>query len=256
MRWVLIGCLGAPVMGCASSKKELAGGPEAARLAQADLSVPAVTPEELSVVSAEEALKAGRLEDIQAAVSAEPTEAAEAVPLGQVGPETEEYTVQPEDVLQITVFEEPDLTTQARVTSSGEITFPLLGRVTVAGLAVPQVQEKLTTLLAEDYLVNPQVQVFLDTSLNPRRVFVTGAVTRPGSYTISAERLTTFMEAIAMAGGFSEEASVNGTRIIRIEHGRERTILVRANDIITKGDKSQDVALRPGDIIFVPESFF
>jgi polysaccharide export outer membrane protein len=169
---------------------------------------------------------------------------------------TGEYTIQPEDVLKITVFEEPDLTTTARVTSAGEIIFPLLGRVSVVGLTVTQVQERLTALLAADYLVNPQVQVFLDTTANPRRVFITGAVNRPGSYTISAERQTTIMEAIAMAGGFSKEAAVNKTRIVRVENGIEKTINVRISDIVKKGDKTQDVGVRPNDIIFVPESFF
>jgi polysaccharide export outer membrane protein len=168
-----------------------------------------------------------------------------------------EYTVQPEDVLQITVYEEPDLTTKARVASSGEMTFPLLGRVPVAALTVTQVQEKLTTLLAEDYLVNPQVQVFVDTgSSNPRKVVVTGAVNKPGSYAIPAERPTNLIEAIALAGGFSEEAAPNSTRIVRVEDGQQQTIRVRANDVITKGDKTQDVVVRPNDIVFVPESFF
>jgi polysaccharide export outer membrane protein len=167
----------------------------------------------------------------------------------------EEYTVQPEDVLQLTVYEEPDLTTKTRVTSSGEVTFPLLGRVAVAGLTVPQVQEKLTRLLAEDYLVNPQVQVFID-SYRPRYVFVTGAVNKPGSYSLPIERPTTVMEAITMAGGFADEASLNGTRIIRIDHGQEKTIQVKVNDIIKKGNKTEDVVVWPSDIIFVPESFF
>jgi polysaccharide export outer membrane protein len=165
------------------------------------------------------------------------------------------YTIQPEDVLQITVYEEPDLTTRARVTSRGEVTFPLLGNVPVAGLMLEQVQDKLTRLLETDYLVNPQVQVFIE-SYRPLNVFVTGSVSRPGSYPIPTERPTTVMEAVAMAGGFSEEAAINKTRIIRIENGLEKTIEVRVNDIITRGDKAKDVVVYANDIIFVPESFF
>lgn len=165
------------------------------------------------------------------------------------------YTVQPEDILQITVYQEPDLTTKARVLSNGEITFPLLGRVTVTGLTVTQVQEQLTRLLGEDYLVQPQVQVFIET-YRPRNVFITGSVNRPGSYPIPTEQPTTLMEAIAMAGGFSEQASLNGTRIIRIEQGQEQIIRVKVNDIISKGDKTRDVRVYPNDLIFVPESFF
>lgn len=173
-----------------------------------------------------------------------------------VAPSKSDYAIQPEDVLQITVFQEPDLTTRARVTSNGEIIVPLLGRVVIAGLTVTQVQETLTQLLAEDYLVNPQVQVFIDATQNPRKVVVTGAVNRPGSYAIPTERPTTLMEAIAMAGGFSKEAAMNHTRIIRIEHGQKQTIRVKVSDIIMKGDKTKDVVVRSNDIVFVPESFF
>lgn len=167
----------------------------------------------------------------------------------------EEYRVQPEDILQITVYEEPDLTTKVRVAGSGEINFPLLGRVRVAGLSVIEVQEKVTRLLAEDYLVNPQVQVFIE-SYHARNVFVTGSVNKPGSYPLPPGKPTTLMEAITMAGGFSKAAAVNGTRIIRIENGHETTINVKANDIMKKGDKAKDVEVRPNDVIFVPESFF
>jgi len=171
------------------------------------------------------------------------------------GPAGYEYTLQPEDILQITVYQEPDLTSRVRVTNNFEITFPLLGRVSVAGLTVTQVQETLTRMLAEDYLVNPQVHVFVE-AYRARTVFVTGSVSRPGSYPIPTDKPTTLMEAIAMAGGFADGAAANDTRIIRIEDGKERTLVVRVNDIIKKGDKAKDVAVYPNDIIFVPESFF
>ena len=170
-------------------------------------------------------------------------------------PSVEEYKIQPEDILQVTVYEEPDLTTKIRVATSGEINFPLLGRLQVSGLSVMELQEKLTELLSADYLVNPQVQVFIE-SYHARDVFVTGAVTKPGSYPLPAGKITTVMEAITMAGGFSKEAAVNGTRIIRTANGKEDTIYVKANDIIKKGDKSKDVEVRPNDVVFVPESFF
>lgn len=167
----------------------------------------------------------------------------------------DEYTIQPEDVLQITVYEEPDLSTKVRVTTSEEINFPLLGRLQVVGLSIMALQEKLTKLLAEDYLINPQVQVFIE-SYHSRDVFVTGSVNKPGSYPLPAGKPTTLMEAIAMAGGFHERAAVNNTRIIRIENSKEKTIVVRAKDIIQKGDKSKDVEVHANDVIFVPESFF
>ncbi len=164
-----------------------------------------------------------------------------------------EYSVQPDDVLQVTVFEEPDLSTRVRVARSGEITFPLLGQVQVAGMSVTQVQQKMTGLLEKDFLVHPQVQVFVD---KPRNVFVTGQVHKPGSYPVSTEKSTTVMEMIALAGGFTQDADLNGTRIIRMVNGKKETIRVRVTDVVRKGDKSKDEPVRAEDIIFVPESFF
>ena len=187
------------------------------------------------------------------AVPPEPAVPEKQAPQEQTEPWEQEYTVQPEDVLQISVFEEPDLTTKVRVSRSGQITFPMLGQVSVTGLTVSQVQEKLTELLGKEYLVHPQVQVFVD---KPRNVFVTGQVHKPGSYPVSTEKPTTVMEVVAMAGGFTEEADLNGTRIIRKHNGEKQTIRVRVTDIIRKGDKEKDETVRPDDILFVPESFF
>ena len=89
-----------------------------------------------------------------------------------------------------------------------------------------------------------------------KQVSVLGAVRKPGKYDMYTERETTVLEAIAMAEGFSDVASVNGTRIIRNENGVERAIPVRITDITKKGMKEKDILLKPGDIVFVPESFF
>ena len=168
---------------------------------------------------------------------------------------SQEYRIQAEDVLQVAVYEEPDLTTKARVAGSGDIMVPLLGHVAVQGLTVSEAQEKITKALGEDYLVNPQVQVFID-SYHTRNVFVTGSVNKPGSYPLPSGKPTTLMEAIAMAGGFREDAAVNSTRIIRLQDGKETTLVVKAKDIVKKGDKSKDVEVFPNDVVFVPESIF
>jgi polysaccharide export outer membrane protein len=189
-----------------------------------------------------------------ACASAESQEAAPNAPVLALPSDTE-YIVQPDDVLQITVYEEPSLTTKVRVTRAGDFNFPLLGRVDVNGLSVDQIEHRLTELLEKDYLVNPQVNIFIE-SYHPRYVFVTGAVTKPGSYPILPGQRTTVMEAITMAGGFTEEASLNNTRIIRTMANDEKTIKVHVKDIIEKGDKSKDEEVYANDVIFVPESFF
>ena len=165
------------------------------------------------------------------------------------------YRLQAEDVLHITVHEQPDLTTRTRVTADGNITFPLLGVVEVAGLTVSEFEEKLTMFLKKDYLVNPQVLVFIE-EYAAKQVSVIGCVNNPGKYDMFHEKETTVLQAVAMAGGFSEIADINGTRILRKEDGADRTIYVRVKDITQKGEKDKDISLRPNDIVFVPESFF
>jgi polysaccharide export outer membrane protein len=174
---------------------------------------------------------------------------------GAEKPQEPDYHLQPEDILSITVYEQPDLTTRERITSEGKISFPLLGKVKAVGLTVSGLRDKIQELLGKDYLVNPQVHVFIE-KYHVRQISVLGAVKSPGKYDMYTERETTLLEAIAMAGGFSDVASVNHTRIIRIEKGKRRVIQIRVTDITKKGQKEKDVALNPSDIIFVPESFF
>ena len=168
---------------------------------------------------------------------------------------SEEYKVEAGDVLTITVYEHPDLTTELRVSPNGEIMFPLLGRVDIKDLSVNEVEEKIRFLLEKDYLVDPQVNVFIK-EYHPEKVFVMGFVNRPGEYELFKDRPTTALEAITMAGGFRRGAAENSTKIIRVEEGEEITIPIKVSDITKKGNKDKDIAVKPGDIIVVPESFF
>ncbi len=168
----------------------------------------------------------------------------------------QEYRLQPEDVLNITVHEQPDLTTKTRLSADGNITFPLLGTVHVAEMTPDEIEKKIAGLLEKDYLVNPQVLVYIE-EYAPKQVSVIGCVNNPGKYDMLHEKETTVLEAIAMAGGFSKIADVNSTRILRIdEEGKEQTIMIRVKDITVRGEKEKDLPLKPNDVIFVPESFF
>ncbi|MCK5214496.1 MAG: polysaccharide biosynthesis/export family protein [Candidatus Omnitrophica bacterium] len=165
------------------------------------------------------------------------------------------YRVQAEDVLQITVYEHDDLNTLARVSANGKISFPLLEEVQVSGLTVNQIEKLLKKLLEKDYLVKAHVQVFIE-NYRVKQVTVLGAVTSPGKYDMNRENETTVLEAIAMAGGFTNVADFNGTSIIRKKGETKTTLPIRITDITKKGMKEKDIAVEHGDIIFVPESFF
>lgn len=166
-----------------------------------------------------------------------------------------EYKLQPTDVITINVHGQPDLTTKTRVTADGFITFPLIGKVAVAGLTVPELEQKLKELLEKDYLVNAQVLAFIE-EYNSRQVSVIGEVKSPGKYTLPGEKEMTLMQAIAMAGGFTKFADLTKTKVMRVEDGKKKTITINAKDITERGDKDKDITLQAEDIVVVPESFF
>ncbi|MFA6637163.1 MAG: polysaccharide biosynthesis/export family protein [Candidatus Omnitrophota bacterium] len=164
------------------------------------------------------------------------------------------YRIGPENVLQIDVYygRDRELSRKVRVSSRGRINFPLLGEVEAAGITVAELEQRLTELLDRDYLVNPQVSVFIE---KYSTVSILGQVKEPGSFEIKG-RLS-LIELISLAGGFTKIASTNDVRIIRTtSDGTKSTIRVRANDIINRGREEDDIPLEPGDIVTVPESFF
>ena len=166
-----------------------------------------------------------------------------------------EYKLQPTDVLYITVHEHPDLETKTRVTADGYITFPLLGEIHVEGLPVQKLEKRLKDLLEKDYLVSAQVLVFIET-YHPKQVAVLGEVNKPGKYDLPDEKDMTFLEAIAMAGGFTEDADLGNVKVMRVTKDKEETIRIKVKDITEKGQKDKDIVLEPDDVVVVAESFF
>ncbi len=166
-----------------------------------------------------------------------------------------EYKINPTELLQITVYQEPDLERTVRVTNDGYISFPLIGKVMVAGLTVIEAENKLALLLGKDYIVSPQVSIFVK-EFQAEKVVIIGEVKTPGSYDLPHGRALTLLEAIALAGGFTKVASADSIRVIRVEDGKQKYIPVKASDITRGGDKSKDIILEPGDIIFIPERMF
>jgi len=167
----------------------------------------------------------------------------------------EEYKVDAEDVLSITVYDQPDLTTKTRVTAQGDITFPLLGNVKLSGLTVSEAERKISELLEKDYLVKPKVNIFIE-EYHSKKVSVLGAVEKPGVYELSAEKPTTVLEAIAMAGGLAKSASLSDAKIMRIENGREETISVDIAAMTKYSQKDKNIPVKAKDVIFIPEGYY
>jgi polysaccharide biosynthesis/export protein len=165
--------------------------------------------------------------------------------------EVQGYQIGVGDLLDIEVYDEPDLTREVRVLTDGAISVPLLGTLKAGGLTVGELEKKVTALLAEKYLVNPQVTVMVKEFSN---IFIFGEVKNPGSFPLYG-KMTVF-EAITLAGGFTEVANPTKVKVIRNEGGHEVTLEVDVERLTKKGDASQDIALKANDRVIVPRSFF
>lgn len=162
-----------------------------------------------------------------------------------------DYLISPHDVLDISVLGEEELSQIVRVSEKGSISFPLLGEVRATGYTPFQLEKRLEEQLEKDYLVSPSVNI---TIKEYSTISVLGQVKKPGSYEIKGRLTVT--QAIALAGGLTKIASPNGTTVIRKLNGGEKTISIPLKDILEDGDLSNDIPLKPRDLIWVPESFF
>jgi polysaccharide export outer membrane protein len=152
------------------------------------------------------------------------------------------------DLLDIEVFNVPDLSTTLQVADTGTINYPLLGEIHVAGKTARQVEQDLTARLGADYLQNPQVSVFVKES-NSRNITVSGAVKNPGVYPLTTK--TSLLQALAIAGDLGDSAE--NTVLILRQAGQKQSAAkfdVRA----IKSGKMADPTLRAGDRIVVGES--
>jgi len=164
------------------------------------------------------------------------------------------------DVLSVTIFaggatqEALDL----EVSSEGTINFPFLGEIKAEGLSVTQLTETVTRPLVRDYFVNPQVIISVrdekskEANITHYKIYVLGKVNSPGVYDFR-EGLTA-LDACILAGGFAQYAAPNRSTITRrAEQGKQEIIKINL-DRVKKG-KDKDLQLKPGDRIYVPESW-
>ena len=155
------------------------------------------------------------------------------------------YTIGPADVLQITVWKEPDLTRDVTVRFDGMITFPLVGDVQAAGQTPGQLAGSLIKGL-ERFVETPRVTVAVGQA-NSARFYVLGLVGRSGEFPLSGR--TTVLQGLALAGGFKDFAKPEGIVIVR----QDQTVVpVNYKRIADGKDISQNILLAPGDTIVVP----
>jgi polysaccharide export outer membrane protein len=153
------------------------------------------------------------------------------------------------DMVRISVFRNPELTTEAKVSERGTVLFPMIGEVPVTGLTPSQAGQRIADKLRSGrYVVNPEVTVSM-MQVNSRQVSVLGNVVKPGRYPIDSTsvRVTDF---IANAGGISATGSDSVT-ILMNRSGKQERIEVDLADMFRRGDLSSNIALEPGDTIYV-----
>ncbi len=164
------------------------------------------------------------------------------------------YVLQPGDLVDIQVYMEDNMNRVLRLSGNGTITFPLVGNIKLSGLTLEQAEARLAGRL-RSYIKNPQVSMLVKEYGN-KTVYVLGQVAKPSAIQIPPERPLTVLEAITSVGGFTDIANTSKVRVLRVENGKQKTIDVDVSQITKQGNKSMDIPLQPGDVVFVPQSMF
>jgi polysaccharide biosynthesis/export protein len=158
-----------------------------------------------------------------------------------------DYTVGPNDLIEVEIFEMDNLKRTVRVNAAGAISLPLIGQVVVGGMTSEQIAERIANRYSEKYLQNPQVSIFIK-EFTSERITIEGAVGHPGIFPLTG-RLT-LLRAIAMAGGFGPIANTSQVMVYRTNDQQQRESAVYDVEQIRAG-KSIDPAIQGDDLIVV-----
>jgi polysaccharide export outer membrane protein len=175
-----------------------------------------------------------------------------------------DYKIGPEDLIEISVFEEEKLNKTVRVSSQGNISLPLVGILRVKGLTANELEREIRDLLAEKYFQDPHVSIFIKEYRN-QRISVIGAVEKPGVYDVTGPK--TVLDALGLAGGLKEDA---GQLLFLIRPppleekiGKDKkdsvveapkTFLIDLEKLLIDGDLTLNLPLIHGDVINIPVS--
>lgn len=164
------------------------------------------------------------------------------------------YVIGPGDTLQVFVWRNPELSTTVPVRPDGKISTPLVEDMIAIGKTPSVLAADIERVLAE-YVKSPQVSVIVTQAVSVySQIKVTGQVLHPQA--LPYREGMTVLDAILAVGGMAQFASGNRAKIVRNENGRQTEINVKLVNLVNKGDMSQNLALKPGDVLVVPESAF
>lgn len=157
------------------------------------------------------------------------------------------YQLQPGDILEISVWKEPDLQRDVLVRPDGGLSFPLVGNLDASGKSIPELTDSIKAKL-QQYIADPVITVSLKDMLG-NKVYVLGKVNKPGEFAVT--RNVDVLQALSMAGGLNPFAQGDEIQVVRREEGVQRTFAFRYS-AVEKGDLTDNILLRSGDVILVP----
>jgi len=158
------------------------------------------------------------------------------------------YVIGPEDVLTIVFWRDKDLSAEVVVRPDGKISLPLLNDVVAAGYTPEELRAQLVKGAAK-FLEDPNATVVVK-EIHSRKVFVTGQVSKSGSYPLTGEM--NVLQMIAHVGGLLEYADSKNIVVLRTENGQERRFKFNYKDVVKGKNLQQNILLKPGDTIIVP----
>jgi polysaccharide export outer membrane protein len=192
-----------------------------------------------------------------AAKPANPAPAAANAPTTIVPAESkvaDDYVIGPGDTLQVYVWRNPELTVTVPVRPDGKISTPLVEDMVAVGKTPSQLARDVEKVLGE-YVRSPQINVIVTQPMAAfSQVKVIGQVVRPQS--IAYREGLTVLDAVLAVGGLGPFAAGNRAKVVRLENGKSREIKVKLSALVNGGDMTQNIGLRPGDVIVIPESRF
>jgi polysaccharide export outer membrane protein len=152
------------------------------------------------------------------------------------------------------VWRNPELSVTIPVRPDGKIATPLVENMVAVGKTAPQLARDMEGVLSE-YVRSPKVNIIVTTAASAYSlVKVVGQVVHPQA--LPYREGMTVLDAVLAVGGLSQFASGNRARIVRVEHGQQTVIKVRLSDLVNGGNVGENVALKPGDVLVVPQSLF
>jgi len=159
-----------------------------------------------------------------------------------------DYIIGPEDLLEIRVFELPELNNTVRVSADGKINIPPIGDINVDGLPKSEVEKKIQLLLQNNFVNNAHVVIFIK-EYRSQKVNIIGAVKKPGNYPILAKK--TLLELLSEAGGISDNA---GEKLFVFRKNNPETIKLEINikELLSEGNVDLNIIIKPGDVINIP----